>query len=794
MMTYTLSPEQKVVSEALLANAPAEVKFFDLATAFLPIYNVITTLLEEDKHVLIHIPPHSELSSDILRLIETYRLDSLSIDVGNRNPIPESDIFNLRSILKKEIDTTPIINHLLNTQKLTNDLSHPKKYYEALDRKIHTDRTFRDFVAALISKNDIKPTAINLSEITIDLDLDLSGQEYYNIKRSINKAASSYKKEFDLLDKLGIISEEIWSLSEDEFINTKETLKKLNQQAKSLFKKYKLTYTALKESISKDVTSQMDSITYEIELHQKECIAAYINETYRKNEKSSGFSLFNKKTKPKLNGGYIEAFDKISSMIHKISKEWYDELPAPTSEDIDYAFIEKFLADCKANVSNHTNKLHHNLIKSIHRINRINTSSEAVKLLDEELTQLITELDAVQFIQQKFNSNSISFIKQMEMCQNIASSIDRCDSLLSHNTLYTDWKRTQTANTHMSNVLIQELKTLPVEHWSEQYDLWYNQQISNTVLNHNKIDPSIIEGLRTLNNKITENEIAALTNKLQSKRIRSAEDLKSTSKDLYNTLFKKKGLPSISWSELIPSTISFIQDFFPLHISNNLDNAAQYDNVISFSRRNEERNQQGHIHYISPILQSDIDDMSQSKNHFLYLNTYNYNVPITELSNSEKLKAAKKLAKFLLSLNQQIKIYQLKTGNIISLLPPADGRLLEANLDKHGVKNIDVTESLYDKLTESILFTERQPYLLIKDELINPEMHQHLIWQAEIIQIFKTAGYKILSLNTDRQLINNDTEMNNLIDVLTDHGIQNPTPIIQEDDVATYDTSNTANA
>jgi len=231
----------------------------------------------------------------------------------------------------------------------------------------------------------------------------------------------------------------------------------------------------------------------------------------------------------------------------------------------------------------------------------------------------------------------------------------------------------------------------------------------------------------------------------------------------------------------------FLQEFFPIHICDTIENTSNYDTVFSFSHRSDDHPSDECVHYISPILQKDIDDMSTSNDHFLYLNTYQYNVPITELPTSEKLKASKKLAKFILSLNQQIKIYQLKTGNIISLLPPSDDNQLERRLDKYGIKSIDVTDALYEKLTESILFTERQPYLIIKDELINPEMHQHLMWQAEIIQIFRTAGYKVLSLNTDRQLENNERAIEEIIHTLVDKSHQ---PAKQQTQTAIEDTSN----
>ena len=121
------------------------------------------------------------------------------------------------------------------------------------------------------------------------------------------------------------------------------------------------------------------------------------------------------------------------------------------------------------------------------------------------------------------------------------------------------------------------------------------------------------------------------------------------------------------------------------------------------------------------------------------------------------------MAKFILSLNQNIKIYQLKNANIISLLPAQDDSYLENELDKINVKVIDTNGVLYDRLTESILFTDRKPFLILKDEMINSELHDHALWQLKMIRLFKVVGYEIISLNTTDQLSDNESQFKELL-------------------------------
>jgi hypothetical protein len=352
------------------------------------------------------------------------------------------------------------------------------------------------------------------------------------------------------------------------------------------------------------------------------------------------------------------------------------------------------------------------------------------------------------------------------MSKYISEVLDQCYNLIGHETPYTIWKTEVRSHNKITNRLISELKKVHQNQWNHQFEMWYNEKIKTTIFSDLSIDQRNIGHIKSINEELAMNKVPALINKLQITRINASEKLKASSKEIYNTLFKKKSLNNTTWNDIALTARPFLQEFFPIHTNSDLNHNSEYDVTISFGRRPSTETVTNSVHYISPILPEDIEEMSESKDLFLYLNDYKYKSTLTELPNTEKLKASKKLAKFILSLNQQVKIYQVRTGNIISLLPPSDDSVFENKMDQFGIKSIETVGALYDKLTESILFTNRQPYLLIKDELINPELHKHLSWQADILQTFKTAGYKILSLNTYKQLIDNDLAFEELISPL----------------------------
>ncbi|MFT6337573.1 MAG: hypothetical protein ACI86M_003679 [Saprospiraceae bacterium] len=765
-MSHSLSPEQKVAVDTLLNQSTSDIKYFDLNTAFKSVFYAILGSINNQKKVLLHIPNESNITKDITELINLFSLDNLTIEIDNKTSIPESDIITLRSVVKKEVDTKPIIENILASEKLKTTLAKTKLYYNALDSKILTNSTFRNFAASIIINKEKNKLSSIIDLTNSNLELDLSLQEFYTLKKEINRASELYQKEFDLFDRLGIVKANVWTHEKNELEELRLVIKALNEEGKEITKKYNETYNSLKENAVSDLNGKISQLLLSIKTHQKECTSYHINEIYRKPIKGNKISLFGKKEQPQSNSTYVSAFDEISEMISKISTDWFEGLPAPQTEDITYDYIHNFFLKNIENAPIYANKIKQLLTNSIHRINRINTKSESVKTLDKRLSDFISRIDNLGIINQDFNANAISFTKQMQMSKYISEVLDQCYNLIGHETPYTIWKTEVRSHNKITNRLISELKKVHQNQWNHQFEMWYNEKIKTTIFSDLSIDQRNIGHIKSINEELAMNKVPALINKLQITRINASEKLKASSKEIYNTLFKKKSLNNTTWNDIALTARPFLQEFFPIHTNSDLNHNSEYDVTISFGRRPSTETVTNSVHYISPILPEDIEEMSESKDLFLYLNDYKYKSTLTELPNTEKLKASKKLAKFILSLNQQVKIYQVRTGNIISLLPPSDDSVFENKMDQFGIKSIETVGALYDKLTESILFTNRQPYLLIKDELINPELHKHLSWQADILQTFKTAGYKILSLNTYKQLIDNDLAFEELISPL----------------------------
>lgn len=759
-MPYILSPEQKVVADAILHQSSTDTKYFDINVAFHAVAKALAISIKDKKTIQIHVPD-IVLKNEVISLLAKCGLDELAIDLANNNPVPEKDIVNLRTILKKKVDTTPIITNEITGNQLVDKKSEVLNYYQALDRKVLSGVSFRDFSRTLIHNNQNNGLSSN-GFPSIEGEFDFSSKELYTLKKEIQEASQLYEAQFELYDQLTLLRDDIWQQSPEEITKASQDLSRYKERANRLSIAFQETFKDLRKQASSSLYDATKNLANRLIIREESCISFFINTKYASTEDSK-FSLFGKKQKTASNKIYVEAFDELSTLIKEVSSEWYAAIDAPTTEEIDYEYISKFISNTKEALPVYKSQIGENLDNSIHRINRINTTSEEVKSLDVQLTEFITEVENAAIFTTSFGNNTLSYTKQMELIKQIESYLTNCEVLMGNASKYTKWKTfIGTCNPLIGNI-IQNLKTTSKDNWESTFEQWYFDQMQSTIISSNIISVEKMTALIALKNENLNSSIPALVSQLQNDRLAATEELKSSSKELYSTLFKKKSLPTTSWNDISLMSRSFMKAVFPIHITSNISNTSEYDLVLSFSRRPKIFEENSKIHYISPIETSDIESRQESNDLFLYLNHYEYGTRLDQLANTDKLKAAKKIAKYILSLNQQVKIYQLKSANIISLLPTQDDFHFENAIEPLGVKTIDTDGVLYDRLTESILFTDRNPYLIIKDQLINPELHSHIFWQLNLIELFKSAGYKIISINTCDQLDNSQKAFDDLL-------------------------------
>lgn len=759
-MPYILSPEQKVVYDSLIHKKASSTKYFDIVVAMQAVCESSASLLAEGRKILIHIPD-DEVKDVFKNMLETNGLSDVSIDVADTGHLPEVDVIKMRSTLKKEKNSDAMINFVLAKRKKEDINTEALRYYSALDKRVMSDVVYRHYALNSIYTNRSSTSKL-MVDLSSDQGLQMNLAEYYGLKKEIENASKIYNRQHDLYDHLALFSDAIWTnLNSKSIADIQLQLAVFAEESTKLVQSYNSGIKNLRQASTRELDQKFVNLYSRFTHHEEACIAYHIKSQNAVDSKEGMFGIFKKKNDKIANKIYVEAFDELSGLIQSVSDQWYDELESPTTEMITYDFITKFISDQKAKARLHNQTLRNHLHKSLQRVNRINTNSSEVKSLDQSLSDLIKKMNDSRLFDLDLEHNILSFLKQFELLKEITDYIEKCNILANSSSDFFEWKSFYNSSSSTFRHIFTELKKLPKKSWVEEFAQWYEVQIHQHTLDSNTISSKLLTRLHSETKDTHHYQISALEAELHDSRIESAQNLKATSKELHNTLFKKKQMPETSWSRIGHENHAFMQAFFPLHISDRLARPEAYDVVVSFSKIDDPSS--GEIHHFSPIESKDIQNLSEAKHNFLYLNDYNYKGTLASLSSTDKLKASKKLAKFILSLNQNIKIYQLKNANIISLLPPQDDAHLEGKLDNLNVKVIDTAGVLYDRLTESILLTERRPFLIIKDELINSELYEHILWQLELLELFRRVGYEVLSTNTCDQVVDNDEVFDRII-------------------------------
>lgn len=121
---------------------------------------------------------------------------------------------------------------------------------------------------------------------------------------------------------------------------------------------------------------------------------------------------------------------------------------------------------------------------------------------------------------------------------------------------------------------------------------------------------------------------------------------------------------------------------------------------------------------------------------------------ITQIPIADRYSVASALASALIAFNDEIKVFQTKNSNILSLLPDKINEQILSILNDKGIKEIKVQDNKRNLLIESILMENKESILIINDVLLNGSLVNDYYYQKEIINAFEKVGFKVRNLNT----------------------------------------------
>lgn len=750
-MTF-LSLEQQHVANAYHDKKTITTKYIDRVTAYrLAVKLAVDNISQTD--TVVFLSRLKEKREEIYNLLEEYNLRHLVFETFSFSPISDEDISRIRTLVNGSLDLDKITAYEITQNRIKMLNEQLKKSYNRLNDPIYGNSTIDDLIH-LQNRYDA-----SIPVIEFDLE-DYSPEYYHKLKDEIK---GFMVPEFDLFDAL---EDNILLNIADHTYEQADYTNILNEFLRDLRGLHK-AFKAEKKSIEQDLLMKSEKSIYEVE----EILAAAKVEILKKNisistDSSGGFKL------PFF--GRSAADLPFASILEETVKQVSSKLNIESLAIIEHAGNYE---DAKTFLDDLTGKLRNQSLKEkilnkaiLARINKLNTENKRVQELDAELNAIIKSINESELFNASFENNAFSFVRQIDSLASIISSLNSVANILKAIPQYVHWSRALHSQPELSEIL-GNLKIFPQDQWMAIFEKSF---IHNMVGGHFQDLPNTDEALQEMlsgHEKLNALRSHYIDYIYLHKRIEAVENLKKNKKDIFQRIFKKKLPCKITYAELFQAAPDFVKAIFPIQFAlRNEKLPTYYKAIYNF---NEGEGSVVNAINFTAFDEDDFNEVLPAHVLPLYLNDYDYEEPLANLPNLHKLRASKKLAKLLLSISQNVNMYQLKQANIISLLPAKDDLVISAILEENGAKKLDV-HNLYNRLTESILETERKQFLLTKNGLID-DRKQILSWQMYVLKLFKDSGFHIHSL-WSAEFLNNPAHYESYIDEILGNDAQPDLP------------------
>lgn len=714
-----------------------KVKYLDSKVAADTLLMQCTQDLAAGKQVQILCPDATVLQV-LIEAMEHMDIADYTILADEHEAIHDKKISKLRANLKSKEQKTSSDAARYRYQFAKQDL---QLQYQNLSNPIQGDITIRDLPLVIQQKRSGQTGRQEL--VNID-SIAKYGQElsYHQLLGTVHELSGQYNSIFAMLAQ-----SELLSGSAANKMSDLETIEKQADLLRGLFSEAKQVhqrYTALSTDFEQRYLQNQTAAQQQSVQQLRSLLINLASGQEQQETSKSMLSFFKKNNKSADTQDLVVKQVEEIMTVSTISYPAYDGSADRASLAM---WIETVLTTAEKATS--TSEGYSSVVKHLSQLNQQDPIWDE---LSTALSDLTTRVNTSELLAKQFENNSKGLRQQASIAAEICDVLHQAIFRLEHHQDYYRYRANISADP-LKQQIISEFKHLPTATWKETFDRCYFEQkkdlsLKNTLPDSSKSEPLQLLALAESSNK------EALTNLQQllaNQQSNSVEALKVSNKPLFQSLTKKKLPMSSTAAELTGTFFEESKQIFPLQIRTRTANQTGYDCTYAIGAKTQDLNMASVC--FAPFEEADFENMSETKDYLpLYLNHYQYKSTIEDLSNTDKIKAAKKLAKLLLSCSQDVKLYQLREANIISLLPYQDDQLMEAQLLNKGAKTTHL-DDLYLQLVESILETGRSQYLIVKDGLIRAEDHDQLLFQLDVLQKFASAGIRVLSVYTKDQLM-----------------------------------------
>lgn len=723
MTTLIPSVEQQRILDAYTSGATTTVKYIDFLMAVETMIHKLRSGLGTQKIAIVC--SDKEKQQIICDALKSQGLEPFIYFPQSFSPIEETCINYLRSLNKDDVKLDVITrrSELIKSYSLLE--TRIKDAYKGLLQPVYKNWSL-DEIIYIINSNDLneKQNILPLKSST------LNPESYLTIKATIKNAQSLYDPMYQIIDaanKLNIKGD----LSQISAKSIHEHLSQLRSIRRAFVnKKQEIVEGLASEAENKrkriqEIGSRILTKAQTISSHTQDSKTGYLSSLFQKT-KSTPFADYQKE--------FLDAIPEDIASVVKIDVASVDTIEK----------LECFIGDYETAVLQAFSSDPEQQTKTLTRISTLNASDPSILKLNASFSETIQMLNGSGIYSTHFENNAFSFLKQLDYLEEVIKNVATSYTIAYYYPQYLEWNDIVASLSPEIRDIVDMLCEYPKEQWMDVYEKSF---LNNIVLQEVQNDAP--RSMRNSESALQHKDLLASTYCDQilydrtHMRTEAIASIKGSKKSLYQTIFKKKLPSTITYVELNQQGRSLVDAYFPIHIHTDVVNSFDdYEMVFNFNENIGSI--EGALNF-SQFEEVDFKAINHTTCFPLFLNQYSSTEPIQRLSNYEKIRAAKKLAKFLLYITQDIRIYQLKNANIISTLPTYHSGSLQILLEERGAQMIE-TDDLYDNLTECILETGRTQYLLTKDGLVSPKSETEVLWQQEIIDKYIHAGFQNINV------------------------------------------------
>lgn len=752
MAIYIASPEQNQIFES--KSSLLNVNYRELETALDCIALQIRYRILDNQTVLVVVP--DQTAKTLLETkIKELQLDIFMLSVTSDAMPERSDFKQLQEKLNpSDHPSTNLTNQIQNYNRAKEEITASlRQKYTNPSQKPSWRQLIDDFCGLQV---EMEVLLINRWLDTTTFNMD--DEELNSLMKTIAEAQKYYHPEFEIKDYSLLNHELNKNISEHSKLKTTVSeisrLLNVSEQIKHKFLLYSrdLEHSFLHKHLTIINRLKIDSDLIKTKISQWLSVQNELNKTLIP-------TFLSEKQKIHVQEGKT-ILTETSNLFNKIHELTHTHIPLPNK--IILSLVQS-CAEVHPILEKYRSELNIRKVEYLKSVNIHNHIDPKLKVLEAELNDLTKQINEAAFLNEKLEINTLSFTKHTDIIIALVRKLSLLRTEAEQSMYYLEWKNFYQNKSDKEQNVLNVLRNIAPEKWLNTIKGWYLYY--HITQNQNHLQSITIDQLADFKDLYIQKENLQTLEAIRQHSIlipKKLKELKSTDSKLYKLLTSDKGHPNAdSWKNLLEESYDTIEDFFPIIIvdQDHLEKLKHSDNRKLIVINHQDSNLNIMQLFNSITYYWDENHALEDAEYRLNLSTNTSN--FKELKITDRLPLFRTISQMLMTLPSLPDIYMIKDSCILSFASPYINQKLISTLYSHGIKKVLPEPTPVKAMSGAFLEANNDIYCLTEDVLPCPTDSESILWQHQILETMKNAGFHIINIDTS-ELFNNQKHVDNL--------------------------------